>query len=156
MKLKFFAVFFIFFQFSLNAAGIGAGGLFTLKNGAAGGVRMDFQSGSIPFVFETETLFCKDGVDLVLGGVEFLAGNIHLAKALNFYYAPKLSLGWNFCGQEFIVANGFFTGLYAFAIPRTQFFLEAGWNPEILFSADDLDFNLVNFPFLIGVRFWSD
>lgn len=156
MKSKFLAVILaIFCNLSLHAAGFGASGTFEFSSDFSAGGTLDFQPDGIPFIFEGEALFCKDGAKSLCGGIEFLAGNIHLYKAMNFFYAPELSAGWDFCNQSVILGNAFFVGLNGFVFPHVELFAQAGWKPQILFSRNDVDLRLVNFPVRAGMRFWT-
>lgn len=158
MKSKVFAIFFLLCGILSKpfCAGVGMAGLCDFSNDFAAGGSIDFQPDGIPFIFEGEALFCKDGAKSLCGGVEFLAGNIHLFKAMNFFYAPELSAGWDFCDQAVILGNAIFVGFNGFVLPHLELFGQAGWRPEILFTRGSVDLRLVNFPVRFGLRFWTE
>ena len=138
-----------------GAAGAGALSFDEGKLQMAGGLCADYQPDGLPFIFEGEALFCQDGLKSLCGGVEFIAGNINLYKALNFFYCPELGAGYDFEDDKVIISNAIFAGLNGFFIPQTEFFIQAGWRPEILLGRGNVDFRFANFPVRAGLRFWT-
>ncbi|MCR5252282.1 MAG: hypothetical protein K6C98_01035 [Treponema sp.] len=142
----------------LSAGGFGASGAFFLNQNFDDvdyGVRLDYAADTIPFIFTGDLTFENSGVKGALAGIGFCAGNINLFKALNFFYMPDLCAGYDFLEDKVILENAFYLGFNAFALSHLQFFVQAGWAPQIFFSADDVDLNLVNFPLRAGFRVWS-
>ena len=157
MKFRFSAiVFFLFCTFSLSGAGFGASAVCQTGKDFSSGFALDIEPDGFPFIFSAEALFCKEKVKSLSGGIEFLAGNIHLYKALNFFYAPELAFGYDFCNDRMIFSNAIYAGLNGFFLPHTEFFLLGGWQPQLLFSKEDGELNLLVFPVKAGIRFWPD
>ena len=159
MRLKSFAVcVFMLFSSLLYAGGFGLGGIcnFLINDDISHseGFSADYQMDSFPFILETGAFFDGYSVSSVYGGVEFMAGEIHLFKAVNFFYAPELSAGYDFSLDEILVSNAFFIGLNGFLIPHIQFFIQAGWSPLVFYDFEKVDYNLFIFPVKTGVRFW--
>ena len=156
MRSKILAVFFSFFIVGgLYAGGIGVSGSFHAASPLAFGGRLDYAPDTIPFVFAADINFCDGGTKSALAGVEFTAGNIHLYKALNFFYAPELCAGYDFLENKVILENAFYLGLNGFFAPHFQLFTQTGWAPQVLFADDAVSLNLVNFPVRAGLRFWT-
>ena len=157
MRLKILAIVISLLSFTvpLNSAGFGAAGTFEFGREPSGGLTVDFEPDGLPFIFEAEALFCQDGLKSLCGGVEFIAGNINLYKALNFFYCPELGAGYDFEDDKVIISNAIFAGLNGFFLPQTEFFIQAGWRPEILLGRGNVDFRFANFPVRAGLRFWT-
>ena len=156
MRSKILAVFFSFFLAGvLYAGGIGVSGSFHAASPLAFGGRLDYAPDTIPFVFAADINFCDGGTKSALAGVEFTAGNIHLYKALNFFYAPELCAGYDFLENKVILENAFYLGLNGFFAPHFQLFTQAGWALQVLFADYAVSLNLVNFPIRAGLRFWT-
>ena len=141
----------------MSAAGIGAAAT-AAYNGdfyPFAGVRLDYAADTIPFVFTADLYFSDYKVKSALGGIEFLAGNIHLFKAVNFFYAPELCAGYDFLEDEVILENAFYIGMNGFCTSHLQLFMQGGWAPQLLFTTDSLKLELVNFPLRAGIRVWN-
>lgn len=156
MKIRLSVLLLLFLIFPLDAAGFGISSTFEAEKNFSWGASLDFQPDGLPFIFSGQALFCQKGVESLSGGIEFLAGNMHLYKALNFYYAPELALGYDFCRDRVILSNAIYAGLNGFFISRTEFFLQAGWVPQLLFSRRNADLNLLNFSVKAGLRLWTE
>ncbi len=147
----------VFFLVRLAAGGIGAGATASYDREFcpfAGG-RLDYAADTIPFVFTADLYFSDYKVESALGGIEFLAGNIHLFKAVNFYYAPELCAGYDFLEDEVILENAFYIGLNGFCTSHLQLFVQGGWAPQLLFTTDSLKLELVNFSLRAGIIVWN-
>ena len=171
MRLKILTVLLFFQAGTLFAGGFGFSGVGELsqtdsKAELAAGLNADFQPDGIPLIFEGQVFF-KDQffygdfsdagiVKSIFGGVEFIAAEINLFKALNFFYGPELMAGYDFCNQKVIVSNAIYAGFNGFFIPQVQFFLQAGWQPEILIGRGKVDFKLACFPVRAGFRLWTN
>ena len=158
MKRAFFAFCFLILSAPfLSAGGIGAGGayFFTQNDEVCTGARLDYAFDTIPFILTGDVIFENSGVKGALAGLEFCAGNINLFKALNFFYAPELCAGYDFLENKVILENAFYLGLNGFFAPHFQLYAQAGWAPQVLFAADEVSLNLVNFPVRAGLRFWT-
>lgn len=155
LKVSVFLIFFFSAAIPLSAAGIGAAGHFEAGRDAAGGFTADFEADGLPFIFEGQLLFSEGRVKSLCGEIFFIAGNINLYKALNFFYGPELGGGWDFLNEKVIISNAIFAGLNGFFLPQTEFFIQAGWCPQILLAKDAFDLNPFNFPLRAGLRFWT-
>ena len=138
------------------ASGFGLSGTVETGKDFSGGFTVDFEADGFPFIFEGEVLFCDEGTKSACGGIEFLAGNFHVYKALNFFYTPEIVLGYDFVNESLVLSNAFYIGLNGFVFPKSEAFIQGGWKPQILFGKDDVDFNLINFPIRLGLRFWTN
>lgn len=155
LKVSVLLIFFFSAAIPLSAAGIGAAGHFEAGRDAAGGFTADSEVDGLPFIFEGQLLFSEGRVKSLCGEIFFIAGNINLYKALNFFYGPELGGGWDFLNEKVIVSNAIFAGLNGFFLPQTEFFIQAGWCPQILLAKDAFDLNSFNFPLRAGLRFWT-
>lgn len=141
----------------MSAGGIGAGATAAYDGDFCpfAGARLDYAADTIPFVFTADLYFSDFKVEAALSGIEFLAGNIHLFKAVNFFYAPELCAGYNFIDNKIIIENAFYLGLNGFCTSHLQLFVQGGWAPQLLFTTDSLKLELVNFPLRAGFRVWN-
>ncbi len=170
MRVKILSfIIFLFSAGSLYAGGFSVKGVSALsfddgKLMMAGGLNADWQPDGIPFIFESEVLFYDNlfeddfrdaGIKSVSGGLEFIAGEINLFSALNFFYGPELMAGYDFSSDRIIISNAIFAGFNGFFIPHIQFFLQAGWRPQVLISRGNVDFQFINFPARAGLRLWT-
>ncbi|WP_156011539.1 hypothetical protein [Treponema sp. C6A8] len=156
MKRKFLlSVIFSFLLFNLNAGGFGVSGIAVPGPDFCGGLRLDYAADTIPFVFTADLYFYDEGVKSALGGLEFLAGNINLFKAVNFFYAPEIAAGFDFSENKVIFENAFYLGFNGFCTSRLQLFMQGGWAPQLLFADSEVGLKLLNFPLRAGVRVWA-
>ena len=141
----------------MSAGGIGAGATAAYDGDFCpfAGVRLDYAADTIPFAFTADLYFSDYKIESALGGIEFLAGNIHLFKAVNFFYAPELCVGYNFIDDKIIIENAFYLGFNAFLLSHLQLFVQGGWAPQLLFNTDRLKLELLNFPLRAGFRVWN-